>query len=124
MSTYEVSIQVETEYLEDQSMPEKEQFVFSYTITITNTGDGAVKLLNRKWTVTDANGNTTEVVGEGVVGKKPHIQPGKSFTYTSGTVLKTPLGRMEGSYGMVDDNGQFWDLPIPVFTLAQPNILH
>ncbi|WP_194757068.1 Co2+/Mg2+ efflux protein ApaG [Aliidiomarina indica] len=122
--TIDVELSVETEYLSEQSEPEQDQFVFAYTITIENKSPYPIKLLNRKWVVTDANGKVTEVMGDGVVGKQPRIEPGKSFKYTSGTVLKTPLGHMEGSYGMVNDDGTEWQLPIPLFRLAMPNILH
>ncbi|RUO30164.1 Co2+/Mg2+ efflux protein ApaG [Aliidiomarina sanyensis] len=124
MSRTDVALDVETQYLTDQSEPDQEQFVFSYTITISNKGDQPVQLLSRKWIITDANGKVTEVMGEGVVGKQPRIEPGKTFKYTSGTVLKTPLGLMEGSYAMVNEDGTKWQLSIPVFRLAKPNILH
>lgn len=124
MKLYPVDVTVATEYLSNQSEPGQKQFVFSYTITIKNNGEEPVQLLSRKWEITDADGKTTEVIGEGVVGKQPTIQPGKAFTYTSGTVLRTPIGHMQGSYGMVNPNGEHWELDIPVFTLAKPNILH
>lgn len=124
MKSYPVDVTVATEYLPNQSEPGQKQFVFSYTITIKNNGAEPVQLLSRKWEITDADGKTTEVIGEGVVGKQPTIQPGKAFTYTSGTVLRTPIGHMHGSYGMVSANGEHWNLDIPVFTLAKPNILH
>lgn len=124
MKSYSIDVTIATEYLPDQSEPEQSQFVFAYTITIANHGEETVQLVSRKWEITDADGKTTEVIGDGVVGKQPKIEPGKRFTYTSGTVLKTPVGHMQGSYGMVDQDGQRWTLPIPMFTLAKPNILH
>lgn len=124
MSRTDVMLNIETQYLTDQSDPAQEQFVFSYTITLANNGDQPVQLMSRKWVITDANGKVTEVMGEGVVGKQPLIEPGKTFKYTSGTVLKTPLGLMEGSYSMVNQDGTEWRLAIPVFRLAKPNILH
>lgn len=124
MKSYSIDVTIATEYLPDQSEPEQSQFVFAYTITIANHGEETVQLVSRKWEITDADGKTTEVIGDGVVGKQPKIEPGKLFTYTSGTVLKTPVGHMQGSYGMVDQDGQRWTLPIPMFTLAKPNILH
>jgi ApaG protein len=98
--------------------------VFSYTITISNTGKLAAKLLTRHWVITDANGEVQEVHGEGVVGEQPYLRPGESFEYTSGTVMDTPVGSMEGSYQMVTDDGSAFDARIPVFTLSMPNALH
>ncbi|RUO57824.1 Co2+/Mg2+ efflux protein ApaG [Pseudidiomarina insulisalsae] len=119
-----ISIAVKTHYLGAQSDPDNGQYVFAYTITITNNGDVAVQLLNRAWRITDADHKITRVAGEGVVGEQPHITPGESFSYTSGTVLATPIGTMEGHYGMVDAKGHKFDVTIPSFRLAVPNILH
>lgn len=119
-----IKIDVETNYLEEQSSPEDERFVFAYNVTIHNTGDVATKLMTRHWIITDANGHVQEVHGEGVVGEKPYLRPGESFEYTSGTVLETPVGSMQGSYQMVTDDGQAFDAEIPAFTLALPHTLH
>ena len=119
-----IEVDVETNYIKEQSSPENDRFVFSYTITIRNTGNMAAKLLTRHWIINDANGNVQEVHGEGVVGEQPYLRPGESFEYTSGTVIETPVGSMEGSYQMVTDNGQAFDADIPPFTLSQPNALH
>jgi ApaG protein len=119
-----VEVDVETHYIEAQSAPEQDRYVFSYTVTIRNTGQQAARLLTRHWIINDANGNVQEVHGEGVVGEQPYLRPGESFQYTSGTVIETPVGSMEGSYQMVDDDGNPFDAPIPAFTLSLPNALH
>jgi len=126
MSTepYKIDIEVETHYIEEQSLPEEDRYVFAYTITIRNNGDQPAKLLTRHWIITDGDGNTQEVHGEGVVGEQPHIGSGDYFRYTSGTVLDTPVGTMEGSYQMLADDGEQFDAPIPVFTLSLPHTLH
>ena len=119
-----IEVGVETNYLEEQSSPADERFVFAYNVTITNAGDVPAKLMTRHWVITDANGHIQEVHGEGVVGEKPYLRPGESFEYTSGTVLETPVGSMQGSYQMVTDDGQAFDASIPPFTLALPHTLH
>jgi ApaG protein len=121
---HEITIHVETAYIEAQSAPDEDQYAFSYTITIHNTGSEAAKLLNRHWVITDANGKIEEVRGEGVVGEQPYLKPGEAFRYTSGAMLDTPVGSMEGEYEMVDDEGQTFMAPIPPFSLAVPNKLH
>ncbi len=122
--TPEITIEVETRYVEDQSEPEADRYVFAYTITISNTGGEPARLLNRHWVITDANGKIQEVRGEGVVGEQPHIQPGEYFQYTSGAVIETPVGTMEGEYEMMTDNGQTFLAAIPRFTLSIPRTLH
>lgn len=122
--TAHIDVDVKTQYIEEQSSPEENRFVFSYTITIRNTGSLAAKLLTRHWIINDANGNVQEVHGEGVVGEQPYLQPDESFEYTSGTVIETPVGSMEGSYQMITDDGLAFDANIPAFTLSQPNALH
>jgi len=126
MSTepYQIDVEVETQYVEDQSIPEEDRYVFAYTITIRNNGTQPAKLLTRHWIITDGNGNTQEVHGEGVVGEQPHIASGDYFRYTSGTVLDTPVGTMQGSYQMLADDGEQFDALIPVFTLSLPHTLH
>ena len=119
-----IKVNVKTHYIEEQSSPEQERFVFSYNVTLYNAGNVAAKLMTRHWIITDANGNVQEVHGEGVVGEKPYLRPGESFEYTSGTVLETPVGSMQGSYQMVTDAGHPFDAEIPAFTLALPNTLH
>jgi ApaG protein len=121
---YDIKVDVETEYVADQSNPESDRYVFAYTITIRNEGTVASKLLTRHWIITDANGKVQEVRGEGVVGKQPHLRPGEGFQYTSGTLLETPVGSMHGSYQMLADDGTQFDAQITPFTLSQPNALH
>jgi ApaG protein len=121
---HRVSIEVETSYLEDQSEPREHRFVFSYTITIRNDGSVPARLLTRHWIITDANGQRREVRGDGVVGEQPHLQPGQGFRYSSGAVIETPVGAMQGSYEMIGDDGKRFDAPIPAFRLAMPGMLH
>jgi len=119
-----IDIAVETDYLESQSDPDDQRFVFSYTITIRNEGTVPAQLLNRHWIITDADGNTQEVKGEGVVGEQPRLDPGQGFRYSSGAVIKTPVGAMQGTYEMLTDDGEHFDAPIEPFTLAKPGLLH
>ena len=122
--TNDINISVDTTYLESQSVPENDQYVFSYTITIANNGSSPAKLLDRHWVITDSNGKIEEVRGEGVVGEQPHLQPGEAFRYTSGAVLETAIGCMEGEYLMIDDDDEHFMALIPPFSLAVPNKLH
>jgi len=119
-----ISVDVDTLYIESESSPANSQYVFAYTITITNTGSVAAKLMTRHWVITDANGHIEEVRGDGVVGEQPHLKPGEGFQYTSGAVLKTPVGTMSGSYQMVTDDGGNFDADIPEFILSSPRTLH
>ncbi len=121
---YDISISAETQYVNDQSLPEQERYVFAYTITITNNGSMAATLLRRHWLITDANCKVQEVQGDGVIGEQPYLQPGESYQYTSAAVLETPVGCMQGKYEMVADDGKDFDAPIPIFNLATPNTLH
>ena len=121
---YNTKVDVETEYLPEQSAPEKNRYVFAYTITIRNEGNIAAKLLTRHWIITDADGKVQEVHGEGVVGEQPYLKPGDGFRYTSGTMLETPVGSMQGSYQMIADDGVEFDAHIKPFTLAIPNTIH
>ncbi|MDR9436243.1 MAG: Co2+/Mg2+ efflux protein ApaG [Thiohalophilus sp.] len=121
---YNTQVEVETAYIEEQSDPEENRYVFSYTITIRNDGSVAAKLLTRHWVITDADGKVQEVEGEGVVGEQPHLEPGERFRYTSGTVLETPVGSMQGTYHMIADDGVEFDAQIAPFTLAIPRTLH
>ena len=122
--TNDIRVDVETAFVPDQSDPGQNRFVFSYTITIRNQGGVPAKLLNRHWVITDANGKVQEVRGEGVVGEQPHIKPGEGFRYSSGAVLETPVGSMQGAYQMVNDQGEKFDAPIAPFRLAVPGLLH
>ncbi|MBI1733528.1 MAG: Co2+/Mg2+ efflux protein ApaG [Gammaproteobacteria bacterium] len=121
---YELQIQVQTAFIPDQSAPDQNHFVFAYTITITNTGTMPVTLLRRHWVITDANNQVQEVRGDGVVGQQPRLAPGQAFRYTSGAILETPVGCMQGSYSMVADDGVEFDAPIPAFNLSRPNTLN
>jgi ApaG protein len=121
--SHKIRVEVSTSYLDEQSSPGEQRYVFSYTITIRNEGQRSAKLLTRHWIITDANGRVKEVRGEGVVGEQPHLEPGQGFRYSSGAVLETPVGTMEGSYQMVDADGQRFDAPIAPFRLAIPGIL-
>jgi len=120
----EIRIEVETDYIDAQSEPDIDRYVFSYTITISNRGDVPARLLSRHWVITDANGKVQEVTGDGVVGVQPYLSPGEKFSYSSGAVLETPVGAMQGKYHMEADNGMSFDAPIPAFTLAVPGVLH
>lgn len=122
--TYDIEVEVQTRYIDEQSMPEQNRYVFSYTITIHNVGERPAQLVSRHWIITDANNKVQEVRGEGVVGEQPELQPGEQFRYTSGTMLETPVGSMRGSYQMIADNGVEFDAEIPVFTLSIPRTLH
>jgi ApaG protein len=117
MATYQFLVEVQPEYLADQSTPDEDLYVFAYTITITNTGDVTAQLISRTWNVNDANGHTEKVKGLGVVGQQPLLKPGQSFEYTSGTRLRTPTGTMHGSFFCVAEDGEKFDADIPMFVL-------
>lgn len=119
-----VSVQASSEYLEDESNPENERFVFAYHVRITNKGDSPAQLLSRHWIITDGNDEKEEVKGDGVIGEQPWIEPGDSFEYSSGAILKTPIGFMQGAYHMKSEDGTEFDADIPAFTLAQPRLLN
>jgi ApaG protein len=119
-----INVEVETSYLEDQSEPGEQRFVFAYTVTVRNDGDVPARLVSRHWIITDSNGRTQEVRGEGVVGEQPHLKPGQGFRYSSGTVLETPVGAMHGSYHMLGDDGERFEAAIPAFRLAMPGVLN
>jgi len=120
----DIRIEVATNYVGEQSEPDRGRYVFSYTITISNEGNEPARLISRHWIITDANGKVQEVSGDGVVGEQPHLGPGQSFRYSSGAVLETPVGAMQGLYRMQTDNGMRFDAPIAPFTLAVPGLLH
>ncbi len=122
--TFDIRVQVATSYVSEQSEPEAGRYVFAYTITISNAGDVPARLMSRHWVITDANGKVQEVSGDGVVGEQPHLNPGEQFRYSSGAVLETPVGAMQGLYRMEADNGVNFDAPIEPFTLAVPGVLH
>lgn len=113
-----------TEYLSEHSEPEQSKFAFGYTITISNHGTYPARLLTRHWIITDAEGRVQEVHGKGVVGEQPLIHPGRFFRYTSGTLIETPVGTMEGSYKFIREDGTTFDVVIPVFRLAMAELVH
>jgi ApaG protein len=121
---YQVQVSVLANYLAEQSEPGAGRYVFAYTVTIHNSGLEAARLLNRHWIIADAEGKVQEVRGKGVVGEQPHLRPGESFRYTSGTVMETPVGSMRGSYEMLADDGTRFEADIPPFSLATPTSLH
>ena len=120
----DIRIQVATSYVDDESEPDSDRYVFAYTITISNSGDVAAQLISRHWIITDANGKVQEVNGDGVVGEQPFLNPGEEFRYSSGAVLETPVGAMQGLYRMEADGGVSFDALIAPFTLAVPGLLH
>jgi len=121
---YEIRVEPKSAYVADQSDPDTQQFVFAYTITITNVGTVAAQLLSRHWIITDSEHRVQEVRGPGVIGKQPKLAPGESFEYTSGASLATPVGTMRGSYQMRAEDGREFEAPIPAFTLSVPRTLH
>ena len=112
------------QFIEAQSSPEENRYVFAYTITITNTGTVPATLLSRHWLITDANGKVQEVRGDGVIGEQPYLKPGETFRYTSGAMIETPVGVMQGKYTMRSDDGDQFKALIPKFTLSIPRTLH
>jgi ApaG protein len=123
-TNHDFDIDVATRYLDEQSEPDQDRYVFAYTVRIRNNGSVPAQLLGRHWVITDANGVVQEVTGEGVVGEQPWLRPGEDFSYTSGAVLQTHLGTMHGSYEMVADDGTHFEAQIPAFTLSVPRTLH
>lgn len=121
---HNIQIKVEVVYIEGQSDPDNHRHVFAYTITIRNEGSIAVRLISRYWKITNSDAKIHEVRGDGVVGEQPHLKPGSQFQYTSGTMIETPVGSMEGYYQMIDDDGVKFEAKIPVFSLSLPRSLH
>ena len=119
-----VNVEVQTRHLPDHPASQKGQYAFAYQITITNHSDVSVQLINRYWLITDGAGKRSEVEGSGVVGKQPTLAPGEEFQYTSGAILDTPVGTMEGYYEMQGQDGEMVRVPIDVFRLAVPNSIN
>ena len=119
-----IIIQTQVKYLPDQSDETDDRFVFSYTISISNLGNMAARLISRHWVITDAYNHVQEVRGQGVVGEQPMLQPNQSFEYSSGTVLATQVGTMRGSYQMRGEDGSEFEVEIPEFVLSVPRVLH
>ena len=121
---YHIDVSVVTRYLPEQSQPEQNRFAFAYTVTVSNNGELPAKLLSRHWVITDGDGRVQEVRGAGVVGQQPLIEAGASHTYSSGTVMTTRVGIMQGSYQMLAEDGKHFDAIIAPFRLAVPGALH
>ncbi len=119
-TTRAIRVTVKPAYLEDQSSPSDDHYVWAYHVVIENMGTESVQLLTRHWQITDGMGRLQEVRSAGVVGEQPHLPPGESFEYTSGTPLPTPSGIMVGSYGMASTSGERFDVDIPAFSLDSP----
>jgi len=119
-----IKVNVQTRYIEEQSNPEKNYYIFAYTITIVNQGQQSAQLLTRHWVITDSNHKVQEVKGDGVIGEQPTLKPGEQFVYTSGTMLETSVGTMKGSYQMQADDGFQFDATIEEFVLSTPRVLH
>ncbi len=120
----DIDIQTKPQYIEEQSKPEEPRYVYAYTIRITNNGQQAAQLLSRHWRILDENEQLQEVQGIGVVGEQPRLEPGESFSYSSGVIIETPTGTMEGSYTMKRDDGSQFEADIATFALLPPNALH
>lgn len=120
----DIRINVKSLYLPAQSSPKQGRYVFAYTINIQNLGDQPAKLLTRHWKILDAKNKLEEVRGDGVIGEQPRLLPGAEFTYSSGAVLETSAGTMEGSYQFTTDSGEKFDVEIPLFVLMLPGALH
>src|SRR6187397_2181942 len=118
--TRQIEVRVEPQFLAERSSPENGYYFWAYTITLTNLGRETVQLKTRHWRITDAQGRLQEVRGAGVVGEEPVLKPGENFEYTSGVPLPTPSGFMVGTYGMVTESGEPFDINIPAFSLDLP----
>ncbi len=124
MKPYDIAVTVTPQYLPEQSEPDEQQFVFAYTVRITNNGGQAAQVISRHWIITDGKQQTQEVRGLGIVGQQPLLGPGESFEYTSGCPLPTPVGTMRGTYHCVGENGVPFEVAIQEFVLAVPRTLH
>lgn len=124
MSAYDLNVSVTTRYVDDQSAPDRSNYVFTYSVTIKNTGKVGAQLISRHWVITDANNRIEEVRGLGVVGRQPLLQPGEEFEYTSGTQLATPQGSMQGEFFFVAEDGKKFEVKVPEFVLSLPRTLH
>ncbi len=122
--THDIVVKVSVRYLAEQSLPDQERFVFAYEIRIHNRGHLGARLISRYWHIVSAAEQTQEVRGDGVVGEQPFLAPGGEFCYSSGVVMPSPVGRMQGSYQFIDEQGQSFEADIPAFTLAVPGALH
>ena len=123
-SSHVIDIEVRTRYLDDQSAPADNRYVFTYTIRLRNRSHEPVQLISRHWVITDSNGKVEEVRGDGVVGEQPWLRPGEDFEYTSGAILETMVGTMRGAYQWMSNDGTRFEARIPQFTLSIPRTLH
>ncbi|MDM9619177.1 Co2+/Mg2+ efflux protein ApaG [Rhizobium sp. AC44/96] len=121
--TRDIEVVVEPFYLEEQSDPDDDRYVWGYRIVISNNSDLTVRLVNRYWNITDQNGIVDEVTGAGVVGEQPRLEPGDTYEYSSGCPLDTPSGLMFGHYQMETEKGELFDVEIPAFSLDSPGLL-
>jgi ApaG protein len=121
---HKITVQAKVSFIADQSDPESNRYAFAYTITVSNTGTAAARLISRHWIITDSDSQVQEVRGDGVVGEQPLLKPNEAFQYTSGAIIATPVGTMRGTYHMLAEDGTQFDAPIPEFTLAMPRMLH
>jgi len=119
-----IVVEAQPQFIKEQSSPEQNRYVFAYTITMTNVGELAARLLTRQWLITDSNGKVQEVRGDGVVGKQPVLKPGNIFRYTSGAIIETPVGIMQGHYIFISEQDERFTAIIPKFTLSIPRVLH
>jgi ApaG protein len=122
--TNNVRVEVESQYAPDHSQPFEQHWFFHYTVRITNEGEDTVQLISRHWFVADAAGHTDEYQGPGVVGEQPVLVPGESFTYTSGCTIKTANGVMRGTFAMISESGEHFDVEIAPFALQEPYTIH
>lgn len=123
-TSHKIAITVKTEYLFDESDAVNDHHVFTYTINIENKGKTAARVLGRHWIITDSDGNTREIRGEGIVGEQPRLNPGENFEYSSFAIINTPIGSMTGSYQMISESGQIFEAEIPTFSLANPVLIN
>jgi ApaG protein len=121
---HNISVTATASFIETESDANQNRYIFAYTITIANTGKSTAQLLQRHWVLTDANGKTQEVHGDGVIGMQPQINSSEKFQYTSSALLETDVGIMQGYYTFRDEKGETFNAPIPCFTLAIPRTLH
>lgn len=119
--TRDVVVRVEPDFLEEQSSPREDRYIWAYTVEIENRSDAPVQVVERCWNIADSRGQVQEVRGTGVVGEKPILQPGEVFRYTSGAPLSAPSGMMHGTYRMESESGERYDVDIPVFLLDSPH---
>lgn len=124
MTAKPIDVSVITHYIAEQSDPDDHRYVYAYTVTIRNLSETPTQLLSRHWLITNGDETVQEVRGDGVVGEQPHLDPGEEYTYTSGVVLETEFGTMEGSYQMITDDGATFDAPVPTFALVPPHAIH